>query len=73
MMYTLRFDVETLIIATETSELAHTPQLRFDVETLIIATKNDGKRAVGELRFDVETLIIATPWHPNKDGDLVAV
>ena len=38
MMYTLRFDVETLIIATyeKNSYLIHL--LRFDVETLIIAT-----------------------------------
>ena len=38
MMYTLRFDVETLIIATENEIQAEQRQLRFDVETLIIAT-----------------------------------
>ena len=38
MMYTLRFDVETLIIATTYIVLCHSDQLRFDVETLIIAT-----------------------------------
>ena len=48
-------------------------RLRFDVETLIIATGALKKYEHAQLRFDVETLIIATPWHPNKDGDLVAV
>ena len=38
MMYTLRFDVETLIIATISCSLSNDLQLRFDVETLIIAT-----------------------------------
>ena len=38
MMYTLRFDVETLIIATEQSSRKTLTMLRFDVETLIIAT-----------------------------------
>ena len=38
MMYTLRFDVETLIIATEHFAQNIIRQLRFDVETLIIAT-----------------------------------
>ena len=38
MMYTLRFDVETLIIATLRGDQQHFHQLRFDVETLIIAT-----------------------------------
>ena len=38
MMYTLRFDVETLIIATEVDTRNLTNMLRFDVETLIIAT-----------------------------------
>ena len=39
MMYTLRFDVETLIIATMFQHSSITLQLRFDVETLIIATQ----------------------------------
>ena len=38
MMYTLRFDVETLIIATKNCDGLETFLLRFDVETLIIAT-----------------------------------
>ena len=38
MMYTLRFDVETLIIATNTPRIGSRGGLRFDVETLIIAT-----------------------------------
>ena len=38
MMYTLRFDVETLIIATIARFTIITSRLRFDVETLIIAT-----------------------------------
>ena len=38
MMYTLRFDVETLIIATGCKPEELFPELRFDVETLIIAT-----------------------------------
>ena len=38
MMYTLRFDVETLIIATSLTEVDNNLSLRFDVETLIIAT-----------------------------------
>ena len=38
MMYTLRFDVETLIIATHRKSLCADVLLRFDVETLIIAT-----------------------------------
>ena len=38
MMYTLRFDVETLIIATKSRDTRSVPALRFDVETLIIAT-----------------------------------
>ena len=38
MMYTLRFDVETLIIATLIDGLHLLLKLRFDVETLIIAT-----------------------------------
>ena len=39
MMYTLRFDVETLIIATNEFCIRRLPVLRFDVETLIIATR----------------------------------
>ena len=39
MMYTLRFDVETLIIATYYLISFIIKRLRFDVETLIIATK----------------------------------
>ena len=39
MMYTLRFDVETLIIATYDMKIKFDVLLRFDVETLIIATK----------------------------------
>ena len=42
MMYTLRFDVETLIIATLTGKTLSEKPLRFDVETLIIATSNAG-------------------------------
>ena len=38
MMYTLRFDVETLIIATILIYTLIYTLLRFDVETLIIAT-----------------------------------
>ena len=38
MMYTLRFDVETLIIATLPASVSWSNLLRFDVETLIIAT-----------------------------------
>ena len=38
MMYTLRFDVETLIIATPHYATGYDAPLRFDVETLIIAT-----------------------------------
>ena len=38
MMYTLRFDVATLIIATAFPEYIVKSWLRFDVETLIIAT-----------------------------------
>ena len=38
MMYTLRFDVETLIIATTQEKAQKLQWLRFDVETLIIAT-----------------------------------
>ena len=38
MMYTLRFDVETLIIATALISKISAKKLRFDVETLIIAT-----------------------------------
>lgn len=38
MMYTLRFDVETLIIATFMSRYLISGKLRFDVETLIVAT-----------------------------------
>ena len=38
MMYTLRFDVETLIIATNRRAIENGWKLRFDVETLIIAT-----------------------------------
>ena len=38
MMYTLRFDVETLIIATKRYSKGLLQRLRFDVETLIIAT-----------------------------------
>ena len=43
MMYTLRFDVETLIIATNKEEVDGIITLRFDVETLIIATKSYNK------------------------------
>ena len=39
MMYTLRFDVETLIIATNKLVSNKYKELRFDVETLIIATR----------------------------------
>ena len=60
MMYTLRFDVETLIIATEQPPFIISEWLRFDVETLIIATKNLNTIDKTLLRFDVETLIIAT-------------
>ena len=34
----LRFDVETLIIATTHHQMDRNQELRFDVETLIIAT-----------------------------------
>ena len=37
-LYWLRFDVETLIIATYVKNSYLKRQLRFDVETLIIAT-----------------------------------
>ena len=45
MMYTLRFDVETLIIATEANGRYNHLKLRFDVETLIIATPTLNKAA----------------------------
>ena len=38
MMYTLRFDVETLIIATPVDYVLYDMSLRFDVGTLIVAT-----------------------------------
>ena len=38
MMYTLRFDVETLIIATNKGQTKLYNKLRFDIDTLIIAT-----------------------------------
>ena len=60
MMYTLRFDVETLIIATGKPSCSWFLSLRFDVETLIIATCSAPSAADTRLRFDVETLIIAT-------------
>ena len=60
MMYTLRFDVETLIIATYDSGRSLDRRLRFDVETLIIATTGRNLTNFRRLRFDVETLIIAT-------------
>ena len=60
MMYTLRFDVETLIIATGKRDVRTSTTLRFDVETLIIATINSLIVNIDLLRFDVETLIIAT-------------
>ena len=60
MMYTLRFDVETLIIATWIPYGASPSRLRFDVETLIIATVRLSSVLSVQLRFDVETLIIAT-------------
>ena len=60
MMYTLRFDVETLIIATAFRKYFFSDELRFDVETLIIATTNIEACSLHRLRFDVETLIIAT-------------
>ena len=41
MMYTLRFDVETLIIATRLLSYHNYSALRFDVETLIIATASE--------------------------------
>ena len=44
MMYTLRFDVETLIIATNPALEEQRDELRFDVETLIIATPRQGKQ-----------------------------
>ena len=62
MMYTLRFDVETLIIATWQLWLFCKSMLRFDVETLIIATMRSLACASCWLRFDVETLIIATDY-----------
>ena len=43
MMYTLRFDVETLIIATLRGIFEVQALLRFDVETLIIATGRTGR------------------------------
>ena len=42
MWYLLRFDVETLIIATSVLFIVIFVVLRFDVETLIIATQEDG-------------------------------
>ena len=39
LYHELRFDVETLIIATSNGILSYVSQLRFDVETLIIATQ----------------------------------
>ena len=60
MMYTLRFDVETLIIATGKRYGIACIALRFDVETLIIATNNLFMNGDLVLRFDVETLITAT-------------
>ena len=59
-MLWLRFDVETLIIATEIGENATDKELRFDVETLIIATNKGQTKLYNKLRFDIETLIIAT-------------
>ena len=56
----LRFDVETLIIATAFPVIPTVRQLRFDVETLIIATTNRLISGCPRLRFDVETLITAT-------------
>ena len=56
----LRFDVETLIIATSDEEYRFKLQLRFDVETSIIATIRTKTFHKPQLRFDVETLIIAT-------------
>ena len=56
----LRFDVETLIIATTDERRKIIPPLRFDVETLIIATWYLINLLDVLLRFDVETLIIAT-------------
>ena len=59
-MNKLRFDVETLIIATSTAAITAAMRLRFDVETLIIATVVHRRGILFQLRFDVETLIIAT-------------
>ena len=56
----LRFDVETLIIATWYGKIYIRFMLRFDVETLIIATVRNESTIYTKLRFDVETLIIAT-------------
>ena len=42
VMDALRFDVETLIIATKSKALRGPLWLRFDVETLIIATQEQG-------------------------------
>ena len=42
-MTKLRFDVETLIIATKPPDILPEMTLRFDVETLIIAT---GKKSI---------------------------
>ena len=56
----LRFDVETLIIATSRARAYIAFWLRFDVETLIIATYYYNYLDKYGLRFDVETLIIAT-------------
>ena len=50
MMYTLRFDVETLIIATPSCRHPDRSRLRFDVETLIIATI---------LRFLISSAVVA--------------
>ena len=50
MMYTLRFDVETLIIATHNAKSLPRFWLRFDVETLIIATQK---------RIDIDYELVA--------------
>ena len=47
MMYTLRFDVETLIIATKLTSTSRYAELRFDVETLIIATVAPPSNEIG--------------------------
>ena len=47
MMYALRFDVETLIIATQQEWQAYHRALRFDVETLIIATEELVEQKLG--------------------------